>query len=64
MSKAEYMALLARIYRAANRPYETTWMPPAMAGDAGCGAIDQKLRAMVRAGAITEDERQAFYDTL
>ena len=69
MIKAAYMQHITALYRAANmsdsdNPERAAWMKPAMAGEAGCAALDKMLRAMLENGVLTSDEHQAFYDNL
>ena len=67
MSKQEFLAGLAALYRVANRADRETcenWTRPEMAGTAGCAGFDSVLRGMVKCGAISEVEKTAFYDSL
>lgn len=68
MTKAEFLAQVATLYRALNtadsdRP-GGDWMVPSMAGSAGCSNLDIMLNNMVRDGALTGSELQSLHDTL
>ena len=68
MYKSVFMDHVRALYRAANMADQPDqrpeWMKPAMAGDAGCAALDLMLHNMVGCGALTESELQQFHDTL
>lgn len=70
MTKSEYLTKLRGLYIVANRsdhdekPAGEAWTKPAMAGQAGCAAIDHIITQMVVCGAMTADERDNFYDEL
>tara|TARA_R110002020_G_scaffold39043_1_gene116733 strand:+ start:776 stop:1180 length:405 start_codon:yes stop_codon:yes gene_type:complete len=68
-SKKDFIAKVAALYRIANmsdsdNPERPRWVKPAMAGEAGCAALDTMLRAMLACGALTADEHQEFYDNV
>lgn len=68
MTKQEFLANVAKLYRVGNRadseddPQREEWTKHAMAGEACCAALDMMLVEMVRCGAITSEERQEFFD--
>lgn len=69
MTKKEFMSHVAAIYACCNRAdhearheHGEDWTKWQMAGEAGCAALDHMLAKMQDAGALTGDERQAFYD--
>jgi hypothetical protein len=69
MTKAAFLSHVAILYRAANYAdsddeRRAAWMPSAMAGAAGCGALDTMLHAMVECGALTDEELQEFHDNI
>lgn len=69
MTKQQYLNKLAALYRVANmadsdNPERPDWVQPDMAGIAGCALFDAAIHAMVKCGAITADDRDAFYDNL
>lgn len=69
MTKPEFLAHVAAIYRVGNRSdsdsaERETWTKPEMAGEACCAALDAMLHAMVRAGALSAEELQQLHDTL
>lgn len=69
MTKAQYLAQLANLYRVANASDNDSnenadWTMGSMAGNAGCAGFDKILREMKEHGILTDDEVQAFYDNL
>ena len=66
-TKEAFLKHVTAIYRIGNlsdsdnRP---SWTKPEMAGLAGCSALDSMLREMETCGALSADERQAFYDNM
>jgi hypothetical protein len=67
MSKAAFLKNVAAIYRMGNiTDHETnpnTWTNAEMAHDV-CSPLDQMMRRLVDGGVLTNEEHQAFYDTL
>lgn len=68
MTKQEFIAHFVAMYRAGNRAdsddQALDWTRPAMAGEACCRPLDLMMQQMVVHGVLTDDERQAIYDTL
>ena len=70
MTKAEFLASMAKLYRFCNAqdhadaPERADWTVPEMAGTAGCAKFDQMLRELVQRGVLTEAEHQTFIDTI
>lgn len=67
MTKAQFLQHIAALYRVGNlsdsdSDQREDWTVPAMAAGACCGALDDMLREMVKAGALTGEEVQEFYD--
>lgn len=68
MTKQEYLAHLQAVYRVANlsdsdSPDKVDWLD-ADAAAHQCRPIDKMLHELRARGIISDDERQAFYDTL
>jgi hypothetical protein len=69
VQRASFFNSLAALYRVANASdsdgeARQAWTKGAMAGEAFCRPVDSALREMVKAGVITAEESQEFYDSL
>lgn len=69
MTKDKFLAKLADLYRVGNAAdsdseARESWTHHTMAGESFCRKIDEAMREMVKSGVLTEDEAQAWYDTL
>jgi hypothetical protein len=69
MSKAEFLDMLAKLYRVANiSDHEsnpnTDWTNHNMAGGRCCGHIDSMLRDFVAVGTMSNYEVEKFYASL
>jgi hypothetical protein len=68
VSRAEFLAMISRIYRIGNiTDHETNpnrdWTKPVMASSICC-PLDEMLANLVKDGIITEEEVRNLYDTL
>ena len=67
MTKQEFIATLAKLYRVGNASdsdNRETWTHPNMAGGACCRLLDEMTRKLEDCGVLSAEERQALYDTL
>lgn len=71
MTKDKFFEKLAALYRVGNAAdagsgaeAREAWTHHTMAGEAFCRKIDEAMREMVKAGVLTEEEAQTWYDTL
>lgn len=69
MTKAQFLAMFAAMYRVGNRADSTDgkledWTKPAMAGKACCALLDQMGRELVACGAVTQDELDEMFANL
>jgi hypothetical protein len=67
-SKAQFLDQIARLYLVGNladsdQNPNTDWTTPEMAHTV-CARLDDVLRSLKDAGALTADELQSFYDNL
>lgn len=68
MTKSEFLKHVRALYVVGNRsdsdsPDKEDWTHHTMA-ETVCARLDQMMASMVDCGALTLNERQAFYDTL
>jgi len=67
MTKNEALEHICTLYRAFNTADSDCkagdWMHPALAGKAGCVALDDMLHQWQALGILTADEAQRLYDT-
>lgn len=66
MTKQEFLASMAKMYRVANladSDIREDWTSPDMARTV-CSRFDRMLDDMIESGVLTADERQAFIDDL
>ncbi len=68
MTLKEYLAALTALYRVANmadsdNPERPEWLRPEMAATI-CQPLDKIIQALEKAGAISAEEFQSFYDNL